>query len=149
MPAPDNTFHAVGHTDDAMHGSPAVMIAGYSAEEQQAVRQLLDAQGLTQTPVSVLARGDGDKILADLAARPDQTHFGETTTLPRTAIVSGLSERAFNALLDAYRETGLPRPMWAVLTPTSESWSARALLSELLEERRAMQQAVTREPKQP
>jgi hypothetical protein len=141
MPAPDNTFRAVGTGDATMHGAPALMLAGYTPEEQDAVRTLLDTHGLHQIPVTVLARGDGDTVLAKLSQRPDKTNFGETANLPRTAIASGLTERDFHVLLDAYRHAQLPRPMWAALTPTSEQWSARALLTELLEERRAMQQA--------
>jgi hypothetical protein len=37
------------------------------------------------------------------------------------------------------RESGMQQPLWATLTPTSESWPIQNLLKELAAEHRAMQ----------
>ena len=40
-------------------------------------------------------------------------------TLPRAVVMSGLSEVEFHALMNSYRASELPRPIWATVTPTS------------------------------
>ncbi len=67
------------------------------------------------------------------------TGAGQDSTLPRAVIMAGITENELHILMAAHREAGLARPLWAALTPTSESWTLKALLDELDQERRAME----------
>jgi len=101
----------------------------------------MDAAGLKDIGVVFITAASLPLTLAALAALPDGTNAGETAELPRALVMSGLTERQLHALMDSYRQSGLPRPLWASVTPTSADWTIKYLLVELLKEREAMRQA--------
>ena len=47
-------------------------------------------------------------------------------------------EKELIALMTVCRKTGMKDSLWATLTPTSETWTLRQLLSELAAEREAL-----------
>ena len=47
--------------------------------------------------------------------------------------------------MNAYRETGMPKPHWATVTPTTEPWPLKKVLIEILKERDALRQAAAAE----
>ena len=52
-------------------------------------------------------------------------------------VMSGFTQKQFNTLLDALRETGLRISLKAVETPTSRYWTGEMLQTELCREREA------------
>ena len=54
--------------------------------------------------------------------------------------MSGFTQEELHLLMSAYRQAGLPRQLWATLTPASESWTVNALLDELVAESEAFKQ---------
>ncbi len=141
MPKAETTFRPVGDSDSRMHGATAVLASGFSLAEQQALRTMMDAAGLQDVGVVFITASSLPLTLAALAALPAGTHAGETAELPRALVMSGLTERQLHAMMDSYRQSGLPRPLWASVTPTSANWTIKYLLVELLKEREAMRQA--------
>lgn len=141
MPKAENTFRPIGDSDQKMHGLSAVLVSGFSADEQKALRAVMNASGLQVIPAIYITAGTLNLTLAELAGLPTESNAGETTELPRALVLSGLTERQLHAMMDGYRESGLPRPLWASVTPTSSNWSIKYLLIELLKERDAMRQA--------
>jgi len=73
-------------------------------------------------------------------ALEDNTGWGATSELPRAIIMCGLTQNELHLLMSGSREAGMQPPLWATLTPTSETWTVQDLLKELLAEHRAMQQ---------
>jgi len=59
----------------------------------------------------------------------------ETCGLAPAIIMSGLTEQELHYTMTTYKKTGLPRPLWATLTPTSQNWTVTALVDELNSER--------------
>jgi hypothetical protein len=59
--------------------------------------------------------------------------------MPRAVIMSGVTGKEMNSLMQGYRKARFPLQLWASLTPTSETWTLQELLSELEMESRAMQ----------
>lgn len=141
MPNAETTFRPVGDTDSRMHGATAVLASGFSVADQQTLRDMMDAAGLQDVGIVFITAGALPLTLAALAALPAGTHAGETAELPRALVMSGLTERQLHAMMDSYRQSGLPRPLWASVTPTSADWTIKTLLVELLKEREAMRQA--------
>ena len=137
----ESTFRAVGMSDEKMYGHPAVMLAGATPDEQSAIRALMDAKGLADIAAIVVTRETINTTLDALARLPDATGFGVEATLPRAVVMSGLNEVEFHALMNSYRASELPRPIWATVTPTSGSWTIKALLIELLKEGEALRDA--------
>jgi hypothetical protein len=58
--------------------------------------------------------------------------------MPAALIMAGITEAELHRLMEGYRQAGLPWPLWATLTPISETWTLRALLKELAAERAAL-----------
>jgi hypothetical protein len=137
----ESTFREVGKSDTKMYGHPALILAGAKELEQFAVRELMNVNGLGEIPVVVVTRETIDTTLNEVAQLPDGTGFGVEEELPRAIIMSGLTEAQFHTMMDSYRKIGLPRPLWASVTPTSEAWTIKALLIELLNENRQLREA--------
>jgi len=136
----DTTFQAVGASAGAMHGNPAVMAAGFEAEQQKVIVELI-REWAPDVPVVFITAGNLEKTLGALSREPDCTGYGEEAKLPPAVVCSGLNGQQLHDVMREYRAHDLPRPLWATVTPTSESWSMKYLLVELLREREALRQA--------
>ncbi len=145
MPKAETTFRPIGDSDKKMHGTSAVVISGFSAEEQTALHAHLPQWGMQDIPLVTIAAATLSLTLAEATALPDKTNFGQTPELPRAVVMSGLKEYQLNNLMRGYRELGLTRPLWASVTAHSEAWTVKYLLVELLKEREAMRQAMEAE----
>lgn len=137
----ESTFQPLGETDRELHGTSALIVCGFAATEQDELVDLTRVLGLRTVPIIFIVRGDGSKTLRELALLPDLTGQGGEIPVPRAVIMSGLTEKELHLLMNGYRATDLARPFWATVTPTSETWTIKALLSELVEERKAMSEA--------
>ena len=80
---------------------------------------------------------------------------GETRTSPeapagpdlqRAVILSGLTEAQLHEVMAVHRRLALGPSLWATVTPVSERWTMRALLTELSRERDALRQALQNRP---
>lgn len=142
MPKAETTFRPIDGSDQKMHGHPAVLVSGFSSDQQEQLREQLSTWGITDIPLVVVAADVLSLTLEAATQLADGTHAGETPDVPRAVIMSGLSGRQLNALMDGYRHSGLPRPLWASVTPTSATWTVKYLLVELLKEREAMREAM-------
>ncbi|MFU8780786.1 MAG: DUF3783 domain-containing protein [Kiritimatiellia bacterium] len=142
MPKAETTFRPIGDSAKKMHGHTAVLISGFSAAEQEALLQFFPEWGLNQVPLVNIAAETLSLTLAEATALPHQSNWAQTPQLPRAVIMSGLEERQLNNLMRGYREAGFERPLWASVTPTSQAWTVKYLLVELLKEREAMRQAM-------
>ncbi len=141
MPTSGTTFRPVGESDRRMHGPTAVLVCGFTVEEQQELRLQMDSAGLACVPAIYITADALPLTLEALAMLPAEAHAGETAALPRALVLSGLTERELHLMMDSYRTGGLPRPIWASVTPASAAWTLKYLLVELLKEREAMRQA--------
>lgn len=85
-------------------------------------------------PVGLLS---GTTSLRELSAAA-QTGLADPERITEEMIVmSGFTQKQFNTLLDALRETGLRISLKAVETPTSRYWTGEMLQTELRREREA------------
>lgn len=133
------TFQKVGASARPLYGPRAMLVCGFSPAEQQAVVELISGMGITTLSMVFAAQADGTARLSALLAQPDQSGKSSESDLARAIVLSGITENELHRILAAYRQSGLPRPLWATLTPTSENWPLSELLAELDAERRAME----------
>ena len=82
---------------------------------------------------------DTEKSLCELFTWPNQSGLNTDSDIERAVVLSGMTERELQQILGNYRGAGLPRPLWATLTPFSENWPLSNLLDELKKERSAME----------
>ena len=133
------TFKKMEETDQLLYGPRAVLVCGFSDVEQGAILKMLEAIPLEAVSVIFATAADNDKKLADIFARSDQSGRNGEAGPVRAIILAGIKEKELHRTLSAYRETGLPRPLWATLTPFSEGWTLSALIKELEQERAVME----------
>ena len=136
----DGGFEKVSQSDEPMYGPRKLLICGFSSEIQPHVAKLLEVLKLSDIPrIWVTAEHAGSPI-SDVLALEDNTGWGVTSELPRSIIMCGLTQNELHLLMSGSREAGMKPPLWATLTPTSESWTIQDLLKELAAEHQAMQQ---------
>ncbi|MBN1473928.1 MAG: DUF3783 domain-containing protein [Syntrophaceae bacterium] len=135
------TFKEIGNSAEPMYGPRAMLVCGFTAFEQETVMTLIDNVDLTDVPVIIATTADAEKRLGDLLTRADQTGLGAQSDMARAIVMSGITPDELNRIILAYRSSGLPRPLWATLTPVSENWDLAALLEELNKERLAMEKS--------
>ena len=136
----DGGFEKVSASDERMYGPRKLLICGFSAEIQPHVVKLLEILKLSDIPrIWVIAEHAGS-LISDVLNLADDTGFGLTSELPRAIIMCGLTQNELHLLMSGSREAGMKPPLWATLTPTSETWTVHDLLKELVAEHQAMQQ---------
>ncbi len=133
------TFERVTDSDKALFGAPKVIFCGFPAKAFPALTALMEMAGLGEVPAIYAGAAHRDATLRDLFELPTGSGAGIDSDLPRAIIVGGITEKALQQLMGAARASRMQPPLWAVLTPVSESWTLADLLRELAAEREALQ----------
>ena len=133
-----STFSRVAQSDNRLYGSRALLVCGFTDEGQSALSRLV--QDLKIEPLRLIFAATDDLEIT-LGALLEYAHLAgahEPSRMPAALIMAGITESELHRLMAGYRSAGLPWPLWATLTPTSETWTLRALLKELAAERAAL-----------
>ena len=131
------SFEKVRHSDTPLYGPPMLLPCGFTEKAQPKFRMVLEMAGLVDVPVVWVSETLSEKKLGDLIDLPDDSGAGEDSTLPRAIVVSGITENQLHSLMALCRKSGMQHALWAVLTPTSQTWTMKRLLAELQAERKA------------
>jgi hypothetical protein len=132
------TFKKVSKSKKRMHGPRGILVCGYLPGEQSSLLCLLEQNGFKDLPVIFATDGDASQSLKELFAYEDKEGFGAKSEMRRAIIMSGFTQKELYRLMAIYRLSELPAPLWASLTPVSETWSISHLLDELAAESEAM-----------
>jgi len=135
----DAEFQKVTQSEERLYGPRKLLLCGFAAEVQSKFNKLLDIIGLAGLPLVWVTDDQADRLVGELAQLTDDTGVDTTSNLPRAIIMSGITQNELHLLMAGCRKSGMQQPLWATLTPTSETWSLRDLLKELAAEHRAMQ----------
>ena len=135
----EGTFEKLGKTEERMYGSKAILFCGYAADEHQPLANALEQIGFGDRPVIFVTDSDAEKQLKEVLAYQNHSGMGQPSALARATIMSGFTQQEAHLLMNAYRQAGLPRQLWATVTPASEGWTVAALLTELAAEAAAFQ----------
>jgi hypothetical protein len=100
---------------------------------------VLAAAAIPDLAVRYADRTALEETLQRLFSRTGEAGRDAPSPMPAAIIMAGITESELHHLINAYRRAGLPNPMWATLTPTSENWTLRQLLKELSAERQALE----------
>jgi len=133
------TFDKITLSDKPLYGPEKLIVCGFSTDVQPKFEAVLKMAGLEQVPVVWALENQSDVRLSELAALPHGTGSGKPSSLPRAIIVAGITERQLQTLMAVCRQAGMMQALWATLTPTSETWLLKDLLTELIAERKALQ----------
>ncbi len=143
-----STFSKVSKTDTPLYGPRKLLLCGFPAKAQPLFLKVMEMAGIGDVPtVWANTPDDADTLLSDLMAAEDKTGWEADSQLPRAVIVGGIKQKELPVLMNTCREAGMGQSLWAVVTPTSETWTLKQLLAELESERCAMQkQAKKKKP---
>ena len=133
----DGTFSKVEKSSKTMYGPRGILVCGYTKDEWMTFQTLLKKVGMEDIPLKALGDADGPRLLKALFEEAE-TGDSEHSSLRRAVIMSGLTQTELHTLIGAHRESGLPTPLWASLTPISESWALKDLLETLAREAHTM-----------
>jgi hypothetical protein len=131
-------FRKVSRSEKRMYGPRALLICGYPEEEHASLLEMLEGIGLSGFPVIFATSRDLETAVGDLLNSGDRAGLKEPSPMQRALIMSGMTQNDLHTLMGAYRQSGLPKQLWASLTPVSESWTLGALLKELEKESQQM-----------
>ncbi|NNG00251.1 MAG: DUF3783 domain-containing protein [Desulfobacteraceae bacterium] len=131
-------FEKVAVSDKQLYGPRKLLLAGFGPEAQQKFMQLLKMLGFSDLPLVWLSADQSETALSELVSTADGSGLGNTSELPRSLIVCGITENELHRLIDGCRQAGMKQALWAVLTPASEGWRLKDLLAELAAEREAI-----------
>ncbi|MCF8130217.1 MAG: DUF3783 domain-containing protein [Deltaproteobacteria bacterium] len=135
----DDTFSKVEKSSKTMYGPRGILVCGYSKEEQTAFFSILKEMQMEEISVRFPLDADDFKSLKTLLEETEPAQ-ADRSSLRRAVIMSGLTQEELHKLIASHRESGLPKPLWASLTPISESWALKDLLETLAKEHAAMKQ---------
>ena len=133
-------FEKVSPSDKPMYGPRKLLICGFSADIQPHVVKLMEILKLSEIPRIWVTEEHAGSLISEVLALADDTGLGVSSDLPRAIIMCGLTQNQLHMLMSGSREAGMKPPLWATLTPTSETWAVQDLLKELAAEHQAMQQ---------
>jgi hypothetical protein len=136
----EGTFHKMASSEKRMYGPKGLVICGFPPAEHAPLADALDQIGFSDRPLIFAVEKDSTKTLKEVLSAEDRSGMGYSSTLHRAIIMSGFLQSEVHTLMTAFRQAGLPRQLWATVTPVSENWTLAALLTELAQEDRAMQQ---------
>jgi hypothetical protein len=134
----DDGFQKVDQSDNLLYGPRKLLLCGFTADVQPKFITLLDMIGLAAIPLAWVTEDQADIQVGDLAQLETGTGSGASSGLPRAIIMSGISQNELHTLMAGCRKSGMQQPLWATLTPTSETWPIQNLLKELAAEHEAM-----------
>lgn len=133
-----NTFSKVERSDNRLYGPRALLVCGFTGEGQAAIIEHVEAAHFELLTVVFATTDDLETRLGDLFHRETLSGKNQPSRMPAALIMAGITEAELHQLMTRYRAAGLPWPLWATLTPSSENWTLRALLKELAAERAAL-----------
>ncbi len=132
-------FNRIDKSEKRMYGLRGLLVCGYAEEERTVFLDFIAKTGMDDIPVIFTVNEDVGKTLGELFTHDHRAGITGPSELPRSVIMSGLSQNELHNLMGMYREAGFVSQIWASLTPTSETWTLKTLLIELLAEAKAMQ----------
>ncbi len=139
MTHPDASFEKVGRSEKPLYGPEKLLVCGFSREAQKKFSEVQKMAGVADVDTVWVDESLAEQRLSDLTALAADTGLGVSSGLPRAVIVCGIAESRLRSLMTVAKKSGMKKALWAVLTPTSETWTLSRLLTELAAERRAMQ----------
>jgi hypothetical protein len=132
------TFQRIDDDQEQGLGPPALLICGFPTEIGETLRAALRKIGTPDHRLVFCTPSMVKRTLAEALAGDDSEETALPDQLPRVMVLSGLSGVQINNLLQGWSETGLPRPIFAGVTPHNLAFPVGKLLKELIQEQRGM-----------
>lgn len=128
------SFQKIDHQDEQRpEGNTCILIYGYDAQGQEILKKYANAQGIEAL---IVIENDMTHNTLDTLIHGQATKADASDNLGSPAIIlHAVSQAELNSIVHNYKQLGLPRCLFAMVTPTSIHWKFHDLMSDLLEER--------------
>ena len=134
----DAPFKKVSPSEKSLYGPRKLLLCGFSEKVQHNFAKLLALIELSDIPKVWVADDQAGILVGELMTLEDGSGFGQPSNLPRAIIMAGITQNEMHQLMSGCRQAEMKPPLWATLTPISETWKLEDLLKELAAERAAM-----------
>jgi hypothetical protein len=119
-----------------MVDQPKLLVWNYSADEKQALDTLLTEIGAP--PAECIDRARAHLTLREILAGTGTA--GETlASEEKVLLFHAVPEKGVRFLIHTFRQTSLPKPIYAMVTEHSINWPFAELLDHLVEERNRLE----------
>lgn len=137
----DGTMRPMDIDDTPIYGPKGLLVCGLDTKTADTLVALVRTLGWSDVPVSFAGRKDLNTSVGSLF----EDHPNNREDLGGVAVImAGITGNQLQQLMKSWREHAFPRPLWATLTETSETWPLGTLLKHLAEEQREMAEAARR-----
>ena len=140
----DAKFEKVSPSEKPLYGPRKLLLCGFSENVQANFAGLLALIDLAGIPKVWAADDQAGARVGELMALEDGSGWGRPSNLARAIIMAGITRNEMHRLMSGCRRAEMKRPLWATLTPVSETWVLEDLLKELAAEKAAMQKSPKR-----
>jgi hypothetical protein len=117
-----------------MSNKARVLTFGFTDAEHQSIDRRLAEIGVP--PPARLGRRHGSVVIGDIL-RQGAIGSEEFDCPERLVLFYNLSDSGVSSLMRVFKSLEIPRPIFAVVTETSITWTLRQLMEHLIEEKRA------------
>ncbi|MEG0353237.1 MAG: DUF3783 domain-containing protein [Cellulosilyticaceae bacterium] len=122
-----------------IHPRNCILFYNFTAKEVQLLKNIANLTGMRDQ--IILTSKDGECVIQDIL--DNQAIIGDTQGLPHKAIIFNPSDSSkVNSFLESLKKCRIPRPLTALITSTSLTWTVNHLLENLIEERASLSSGV-------
>jgi len=111
-----------------------ILTFGYTEEEQKRIDEYLSEIGVP--PPTRLEKRHGSVVIGDIL-REGAIGTEEFDCPERLVLFYNLSEAGVRSLMRVFKSLEIPRPIFAIVTKTSITWTLQQLMEHLIEEKQA------------
>jgi len=117
-----------------MSDKARVLTFGFTSGENESIDRRLAEIGVP--PPLQLGKRHGSVVIGDIL-RQGAIGSEEFECPERLVLFYNLSDSGVSSLMRVFKSLEIPRPIFAVVTETSITWTLRQLMEHLIEEKRA------------
>ena len=111
-----------------------ILTFGYTDTEQKRINERLAEIGVH--PPTRLEKRHGSVVIGDIL-RKGKIGTEEFDCQERLVLFYNLSDGGVRSLMQVFKSLGIPKPIFAIVTETSMTWTLEQLMEHLIEEKRA------------
>lgn len=119
-------------------GPRAVFLSGYNEESCTILDTFLKNKGVPEIQVVPCREDVLDNTLGEILKNQSRAALFPPEKLPQVMLWSGISHVELDKILDGFKETELPRPIFATTTEHNLEFPLKTLLRHLLDDQKAM-----------
>jgi len=117
-----------------MGNEARVLTFGYTDSERERIDERLAEIGVP--PPARLEKRHGSVVIGDIL-RQGAIGTGEFDCRERLVLFYNLSDAGVRSLMQVFKSLEIPKPIFAIVTETSITWTLEQLMEHLIEEKRA------------